>query len=91
MHRTQISLEDEQYELLVRESRRRGISLSAVIRELIRKELQTPDTDRDLLHSLAGIAEGTGEAVGRNHDRFLFQRNGKPRAKRGKRPVKPML
>lgn len=35
MHRTQISLEREQYELLAAEAQRRGVSLAAVVREPI--------------------------------------------------------
>jgi hypothetical protein len=35
MHRTHISLEREQYQWLVREARKRGISPSTLLRELI--------------------------------------------------------
>lgn len=78
MHRTQISLEKEQYELLKREARRRGLSLSALLRELVgaryqkgsRRARRTPDP----LGAITGIGSGTGEAVGRNHNVFLYGR-----------------
>jgi hypothetical protein len=73
MHRTQISLEPEQYRRLGDEARRRGISLAALIRGLIDDHLgrgQQPDDDP--LEGLVGIGEGTGEAVGREHDRHLY-------------------
>jgi two-component sensor histidine kinase len=72
MHRTQISLEDEQYQALLRESRKRRVSLSAIIRELVRKGLSSDDDPANPLDRLAGIAEGTGEPVGREHNRFLY-------------------
>lgn len=73
MHRTQISLEPDQYRRLGDEARRRGISLAALIRSLIDDHLghgQAPEEDP--LEGLVGIAEGTGEAVGREHDRYLY-------------------
>lgn len=78
MHRTQISLENEQYELLVREAQRRGVSLSALLRELITERFQRrgrPDgRGHDALAKIAGIGKGTGEPVGRNHNQFLYGR-----------------
>ena len=73
MHRVQISLEPEQYRRLGDEARRRGISLAALIRGLIDDHLgRSRETDDDPLEGLIGIAEGTGEAVGREHDRHLY-------------------
>jgi len=73
MHRTQISLEPEQYRRLGDEARRRGISLAALIRGLIDEHLDRgqPPTD-DPLDALIGIGEGSGEPVGRDHDRHLY-------------------
>ena len=75
MHRTQISLEKDQYDLLTREARRRGLSLSALLRQLIGERYQKAPARRrpaDPLRAITGIASGTGEAVGRKHNKFLY-------------------
>jgi hypothetical protein len=77
VHRTQISLEREHYELLAAEARRRGVSLAAVVRDLIAGELGKSARRRravDPLARITGIGAGTGESVGRNHNRFLYGR-----------------
>lgn len=75
MHRTQISLEEEQYQALLRESRQRRMSLSAIIRELIRNGLSSKRAPKNALDRLTGIGDGTGEPVGREHNRFLYGKN----------------
>jgi hypothetical protein len=75
MHRTQLLLEPEQYRHLGDEARRRGISLAALIRGLIDDHLgrsQQPE-EEDPLEGLVGIGEGSGEAVGQAHDRYLYR------------------
>lgn len=72
MHRTQISLEEQQYEHLVAESRRRSISLSAIIRQLVSEHLEKQSTPLNPLDQIAGIGEGDGQSVGREHNRFLY-------------------
>lgn len=78
MHRTQISLEKDQYELLRREARRRGVSLSALLRELVERRYPRRGSKRrpadDALAKIKGIGSGSGEAVGRRHDEFLYGR-----------------
>ena len=78
MQRTQISLEREQYDLLVTEAQRRGVSLAAVVRQLIAERLREPKRSAggrgDPLASITGLGAGTGAAVGRNHNRFLYGR-----------------
>lgn len=77
MHRTQISLEREQYELLAAEAQRRGVSLAAVVRELIAGGLGKATRRRRGAAPLAritGLGAGTGEPVGRNHNRLLYGR-----------------
>lgn len=78
MHRTQISLEADQYKRLREESRRRGVSLSQILRELIDAGLCRAKPSRgkraDPLARITGIAAGTGERVGRDHDRILYAR-----------------
>lgn len=72
MHRTQISLEPEQYRRLGDEARQRSISLAALIRGLIDEHLDRSPTAEDPLAGLIGIGEGSGEPVGREHDRHLY-------------------
>lgn len=77
MHRTQISLKREQYDLLAAEARRRGVSLAAVVRDLIAARLGKSTRRRrgaDPLAGITGIGAGTGEPVGRRHNRFLYGR-----------------
>ncbi|MGH8607725.1 MAG: CopG family transcriptional regulator [Gammaproteobacteria bacterium] len=72
MRRTQISLEEKQYVFLTQESRRRGISLSELIRQFISEHLQQRSPSEDPVDKLCGMAEGPGGAIGREHDRFLY-------------------
>jgi metal-responsive CopG/Arc/MetJ family transcriptional regulator len=72
MHRTQISLEEAQYERLAQEARRLRISLSELIRRLVSRYLDQQPAPEKALDQIAGIATGTGEAVGREHNRFLY-------------------
>lgn len=73
MHRTQISLESEQYRRLGQEARRLGISASALIRQLVEDHLgrSTPEFE-DPLDAITGIAHGGGDAIGREHNRHLY-------------------
>ena len=72
MHRTQISLESTHYEWLLAESRRSGVSLSALIREMVAERSAAKGRRRDPLAAITGIATGNGEPVGREHNRFLY-------------------
>ena len=73
MHRTQISLEHEQYRLLGTEARREGISLSALIRRLVDQHFNSGAARAiDPLEAVAGIGSGTGAPVGREHNRYLY-------------------
>ena len=77
MHRTQISLEHEQYRRLGDEARRRGISLSALIRRLVDEHFGAGTTSAsDPLEAIEGIGSGTGEPVGREHNRYLYRSTG---------------
>jgi Ribbon-helix-helix domain len=79
MHRTQISLEPEQYDLLMREARRRGVSLAAVVRTLVTEQLRSRprSASKTPLASIMGLGEGDGQAVGRHHNEFLYGRKRK--------------
>ena len=73
MHRTQISLEHEQYRQLGMEARRQGISLSALIRRLVDEHFKSETRlERDPLEAVTGIGAGTGAPVGREHNRYLY-------------------
>ena len=76
MHRTQISLEENQYERLMVLARQEGISLSALIRRMLDSQLTAYPATPDPLDELMGIAEGTGEPVSEDHDHYLY---GKPK------------
>lgn len=72
MHRTQIQLEEWQYELLVGEAESRGTSLADVVRTAVSEyfERRRPASGSGL-SKIAGIAEDPGIA-GRDHDRVLY-------------------
>ena len=73
MHRTQISLEREQYRLLGEEAKRQGTSLAAVIRQLVDNHFRLArNQSADPLQTVKGIGAGTGEPVGREHNRYLY-------------------
>ena len=76
MHRTQISLEDWQYEKLREVSRKTKKSLSLVIRNLISGAFsaQTISKKEDSLSELIGVGHGDGSPVARDHDRYLYMR-----------------
>ncbi len=74
MHRTQIHLEDSQYELLRAQARREGKSLAAVIRKILSEYLGggqlRPSTDD--FHAVIGIGEGDGSRVAENYEDYLY-------------------
>ena len=69
MHRTQISLEEWQYEALRAQAEREGRSLAALIREILTKHLEPGARSR--LGRIEGVAEGPSD-LGRHHDRYLY-------------------
>ena len=73
MQRTQVMLESEQHRLLGAEARRQGTSLAAVIRQLVDEHFSlSPDQNTYPLEAVKGIGSGTGERVGREHNRHLY-------------------
>lgn len=74
MHRTQIYLEQSQYELLRTRARRESKSLAAVIRNILDAALQGAATlpVRDPLRAVTGIGKGDGSAVAENYEDFLY-------------------
>lgn len=73
-HRTQISLEDWQYQILRDLSRRKRKSLSSIIRDLVTEKFAASKSaqSRDSLWGIVGIATGDGSSVAREHDRHLY-------------------
>jgi hypothetical protein len=63
-----------QHKRLSQETRRLGISMAAVIRRLIDQHFareKVADAE-DALDRLTGMAEGSGEPVAREHNRYLY-------------------
>jgi len=72
MHRTQILIEEWQYETLRSRAEREGRSLSALIRELLGMALAQAGSQAGArLDALEGVGEDTG-ASGDDHDSHLY-------------------
>jgi len=71
MHRTQVMLEEKQYQYLKELSSRENKSISQVLREIIDSHSEKKGIFS--LSSIAGIGEDR-EAYGRDHDRWLYRR-----------------
>jgi len=73
-HRTQISLEDWQYQILLEISRKTKKSLSGIIREMITDKFSKLASKgaEDPLFDLIGIGKGDGSPVAREHDKYLY-------------------
>ncbi|MEW6163391.1 MAG: ribbon-helix-helix protein, CopG family [Nitrospirota bacterium] len=71
MYRTQVLLEEKQYEFLKKISEKEGKSISKVLREII--ESYSEKSKVYSLSSIAGIAEDS-EAYGKDHDKWLYKK-----------------
>lgn len=72
MHRTQLILEDWQYDTLKSLSERRGESLSNVVRDAVAEYLgKAAPSAAPGLAAIEGIGTDS-ETSGREHDRFLY-------------------
>ena len=72
MHRTQLLLEDWQYEALRGRAEREGRSLSALVRDILGASLTASSpAARKSLDAIAGIGEDT-VAHGEDHDQYLY-------------------
>lgn len=71
MHRTQVILEERQYEFLKKVSEENKKSISRVLREIL--DSYSKNTKVYSLSSISGIAEDR-EAYGRNHDKWLYKK-----------------
>jgi len=75
-HRTQVSLERWQYQMLLDLSRTTRKSLSAIVRDLVEEKLTKTVSSRkkDSLHGILGLSSGDGASVAREHDDYLYGR-----------------
>lgn len=72
MHRTQLNLDDWQYESLRSQAEREGRSLSDIVREAVSEYLvDETESGSDRLRRLKGLGNDP-EASGRDHDRILY-------------------
>jgi len=72
MQRTRVFLTPEQYRCLAEEARRLDVSVPAVICRLIAEHSRRNTPDEDPLTIITGMAEGDGQAVGREHNCYLY-------------------
>ena len=72
MHRTQIMIEEWQYQRLRARAEREGRSMSHLIREILGKALESSNSRAaDKLRRMEGIAED-GADYGEQHDKILY-------------------
>lgn len=73
-HRTQISLEDWQYQVLLDLSRKTKKSLSALIREMITEKFSAASTKAgsDPVFGIVGIGSSGQKKTSRDHDTVLY-------------------
>lgn len=78
-HRTQISLEDWQYQALLEISKKTKKSLSNIIRDLLTEKFskEAIKVKEDSVWSIIGIGSGDDSPVAREHDRFLYAKRKK--------------
>jgi len=78
MQRTQILLDDWQYEALKAQAERQGRSMSELLREMLDSALAKDRARgrRPALDDIRGIGQDRA-ARGRNHDEFLYGRRGR--------------
>lgn len=77
-HRTQISLEDWQYQVLQEMSKKKKKSLSGLIRDLLTEKFsETIKAKEDSLLGIIGLGAGDGSSVAREHDKFLYAKRKK--------------
>lgn len=78
MQRTQIMLDDWQYEALKAQAERQGRSMSELLREMLDASLRKEPSRRSGLEDIRGIGADR-KASGRSHDEFLYGKDGRRR------------
>jgi hypothetical protein len=82
MHRTQLLLEEWQYEALKAMAESEGRSLSSVVRDILARHLRgSPRRKHGDVSDIEGLFSD-GEASGRDHDRHLHRGPGRRGKKR---------
>ncbi len=81
MVKTQIYLNEKEYEALRHTSYKEKVSVSSIVRRLVDKELLPHKKPRkksamEALSSLAGLAHETKKNVSEKHDDYLWSRAG---------------
>lgn len=71
MHRTQVILEDWQYQALRARSEQEGRSISELVREALATTLAQPPERHSRLQEIEGIGEDPA-TYGEDHDRALY-------------------
>jgi len=71
MHRTQVILEDWQYQALRARSEQEGRSISDLVREALATTLAQPPERNSRLQEIEGIGEDPA-TYGEDHDRVLY-------------------
>jgi len=71
MHRTQVILEDWQYQVLRARSEQEGRSISDLVREALATTLAQPPERNSRLQEIEGIGEDLA-TYGEDHDRALY-------------------
>jgi hypothetical protein len=73
-HRTQISLDDWQYQALLDLSRKTKKSLSALIREMISEKFAPKSgvAENDPVYTIVGIGSSGQKHTARDHDAVLY-------------------
>lgn len=74
MHRTQIILEDWQYQVLRGKAEQEGRSMSAVVRDILQAALSPPAGQKSRLGEIDGVGEDAA-SYGRDHDQYLYGKN----------------
>jgi hypothetical protein len=74
MNRTQILLNETQYHALKKTAHVRKVSIAKLVRDAVDLVygLSAVNKSRSSLVKLAGIGDGSGQSVARNHDRYLY-------------------
>jgi hypothetical protein len=86
-HRTQISLEGWQYQVLLEVAKRERKTLSQIVREVLSEKLFSKcvqRVDQDPIWGIIGIGSGDGSPVAREHDRYLYHLESKYRKRKKK-------
>ena len=76
MQRTQVLLDDWQYEALKARASRLGVSMSELLRQILDAHLAKPARGGHPLDAIIGIAEDP-VARGRDHDDHLYGKRGR--------------